>query len=142
MLPSIEKVREITKELQKIMSIQDYKLTVDIVSVKDMIERGFGTDANAYYIYTKKRNFMEILINKDSSEMNKDDDRWYISLVHELKHAQSMELWTTIGMHLEHIENARVEKKSQEDMEIFYESYVDRLAEEFVSVYPLSKFNL
>jgi len=136
-MPTKEQIEQITKELQKIMRIQDWDITPEIVNSREM-------DGIVKYDYVpggychKNRHFKtaDIYLNKEHT-----DNDWYYVLVHELYHVvfeDSDNFWDN------EVERA-IEEDRLSELNKKHDFYVERLicdlTRQFVSLYPVSNFD-
>ena len=136
-IPPKEQIEAIIKELQKIMRIQDWDISIEIVNKREMD----GT-AKIDYIPAgfchKNRYFKTAKIS-----LNKDDDEkdWYYVLIHELYHVvfeDSDNFWDNEVKHA--IEEERF--KELDNKNDFYKERLNcDLTRQFMNLYPTSNFN-
>ena len=134
-MPDIEKLKEIIKELQKIMRIQDWNIGIELVSGEDFnnrVDEKFK-DCQAHNEITRLLNTCYILINIDKT------DNWYKSLVHELMHLAFDHLETCESL-IYQLNNKQIQQSVDDVFTVALERTVERMAEIFVSVYPVTNF--
>jgi ssRNA-specific RNase YbeY (16S rRNA maturation enzyme) len=138
-MPTKEQIEKIVTELQKIMRIQDWDVSIEIVNDREMdsiaksdyIPRGY-CHRNRHYKTAK------ISLNKDDEDFEKD---WYYVLIHELYHVvfeDSDHFWDNEVKHAIE-ENRFLELEKKRDF------YVERLncdlTRQFLTLYPASNFD-
>ncbi len=128
MLPSQEKLEGMIKELQKIMRIQDWDITLKLLTAREMNSQYNDCEAMGYADRNIRLNTATICINKDN--LGKENE-WYETLIHELFHIQSTLLLSTANTYFQ---------KEYDYFNTIYESYTERLAQMFVTVYPATNF--
>lgn len=127
-LPSIEKLRDIVADIQKIMRIQDWDISIKLLSAREMNSQYNDCNITGYAYRNVKLNTATIYLNKDNLG---DKNEWYATLIHELFHVQSTLLISTAEAYLQ---------KEYDYFNTIYESYTERLAQMFVNIYPVSNF--
>lgn len=139
MLPSVQKLKEITEKLQKILRIQDWDIEVLLVSDAEMtIEYGENCSGGCQ----RKRNSKEarILINTENYRLSTQENYWYHTLLHELYHVVTDTLIFAVDDAREYIKNKKVRHEIKETTNIKYEELVNQLAKGFVNAYPVTNF--
>lgn len=138
MLPSKEKLEEITKELQKIMRIQDWDIELKLCSAEEM-QKETGNYGNMGEAYRNMRyKYAMIRLNRHDEDTQKE---WYSTLIHELKHVQTTEfiyVFRKIFDNLEMPDNVR--KVYDEQITDLYEQWMNICAREFINLLPETKF--
>lgn len=132
MIPSKEKLTEITKELQKILRVQDWDIDVDVCSQEEFEKNGYP-DEQAHNTVVRLLNKSAIYINKDAT------DDWYKSLVHELMHLVFDPVEQS-GIVATGVTSGRVSKCIDDIYMVNMERTVERVSQIFCSVYPVTNF--
>jgi Zn-dependent peptidase ImmA (M78 family) len=125
-MPDIEKLKEIIKELQKIMRIQDWNIGIELVSGYEMTKQGGELDDEGLAYRDIRHNKAIIYLNKELVT-----DGWYYVIVHEMLHIQSTMIKFTADSYFEH---------EHDYFNTVYEQYNDNLSRMFISLYPVTNF--
>ena len=125
-IPEKEKLDLIAKKLAEILRIQDWDITIKLISAYDM--------GNKYNDYTDEGvSDRDIRLNTAEIYLNRDNcSDWYEVLVHELLHIQSTELIKCAEAYFQ----GRHTYFSD-----IYESLTEKQAQIFCKLYPLSNFD-
>lgn len=136
MLPSQMRLEQIKNDLQKIMRIQDWDITIEIVN-----KREIDSIAKCDYIpggyCHRNRHFKtaDIYLNKEHT-----DDDWYYVLVHELYHVVLEDMdnfWDNeVKRYVKEEEFGRLDNKHS----FFIERLNCDLTRQFFSLYPVTNF--
>jgi hypothetical protein len=84
-----------------------------------------------------------VCINKDHDGVDEWDrvDEWYASLVHELYHILTQDVYYHAASLLDYIQDEATRGKERNMFTIYHEQTVEMLAQGFVNAYPLSHFD-
>jgi hypothetical protein len=127
-IPNIDKLKEMVVKLQKIMRIQDWDISIELLSAIEMSTRFGDCTTMGYSFRNIKLNTATISINKDNLG---GENEWYATLVHELFHVQSTMLMSVANAYFQ---------KEYEYFETIYESHTEKLAQMFITIYPVTNF--
>jgi|GEM_PF-2377538 hypothetical protein len=127
-IPEQKKLEQVTKKLAEILRVQDWDIKTHIVSGHDIAKQ---TDDDNYTargvsVRNTRSNTADIYLSTD------EPGDWYETLVHELIHVQTTTLIATAEAYFE---------KHHSYFENIYESMVERQAQIFVKLYPVTNFN-
>jgi hypothetical protein len=123
----------LTKELQKILRIQDLDIVVHCVTATDMLESGY--DANTEGLCTRDRKHGDALIeinvdhkgNKTVFESDIYNDGWLSTLIHELFHVVIGELADQADTMLEYITDKTANDSLDNELDVKREHLVCHL---------------
>jgi hypothetical protein len=132
MIPSKEKIEEIIKELQKIMRIQDWDISVSVLSREEFIKE-HKSDEQAKIKISRYLNAAHIDINSDTTS------NWYKSLLHELIHL-AFDPIEQAGINACNLTSGNVSRCIDDDYTVAMERTVEKMAAIFNSVYPITNF--
>lgn len=137
MIPDKETLEKYLSILQMIMRIQDWDIEVSASNPYEMRDKANDVNAWGSCNANVKRNFAEILINKDTKE-HQEGDEWYYTFLHELKHVQMRPLYDAVWNLFDFIDMKDYQKEALKDMiNGLFESLTERLAREFCEIYPI-----
>jgi hypothetical protein len=124
-LPTEEKLKEIAQKLAKVLRVQDWDISVHLISGYEMDKKY----SDCTYCGTADRNVRlntaDIYLNSDSCK-----DTWYETLVHEMIHVQQTPLiHCTEAYFQEH-------RTYWNDLN---EQLTEKQAQIFASIYPLER---
>ena len=116
----------------------DWDIEVKLCTANEM-SKDTGSFDNLGEAYRNMRHkWACIRINKHDSE---NDDGWYHTLIHEMKHIQTTEFIYTFQKILECVEMPDSLKKAfSEQTTDYYEQWMNVNAREFASIYPKENF--
>ncbi len=135
MLPDKEKLKEITKELQKLLKIQDWDIEVDYCGDKK-IQEFSGDFSYACCERDMRLHRATVYINKDHEGVNE----WYSTLMHELFHVVTQNAFYHAKSLLNYIPDETTRSKEKDMFDNYYEQLIEDLARSFSTVYPVTNF--
>lgn len=131
-IPSQEKLEEITKKLAEILRIQDWDISVEVLSDEEFEKNELG-DNQAHNHIVRVLNSSVISINKDET-LN-----WYQSLIHELVHLMFDHI-EQAGINACNLTNGGISKCIDGNYMVAMERTVDRVADVISKLYPVTNF--
>jgi hypothetical protein len=132
MIPSKEKIEEITKELQKILRVQDWDISIGVLTGEEFIKQ-HETDAQAKIKISRCLNSAAIDINADTT------DNWYKSLLHELIHL-AFDPIEQAGINACNLTSGNISKCIDDDYTVAMERTVEKMAVILNAIYPVTNF--
>jgi len=133
-MPTEKQLNLICQELQKIMRIQDYDIDVVYKPTEELQREESEGEVQGQIFIVPINNAVHIEISSDCLD-------WYITLVHELKHFQTFKAHELAVQFTDIIDEDNDTKSGYLMYNKYYEQMIDRLAKEFVVLYPKRKFN-
>ena len=130
----LDKVVKVAGELVKIMSLQDWTISIDILDKEEFIEAGGAEDELGFNMYVPSYFLSDICINKEYVS------DWYETLVHELYHLKVRESIDFSKMLIQQ-HKGRTKKTYKDKIKELEERLVSQMTSIFVSVYPQSNFD-
>jgi hypothetical protein len=132
-MPTKEQIEQIIRDLQPILRIADWDISVDILPAKEFKEKT-NSDGQAHNHIVRTLNSSHITINSDGT------CDWYTSLLHELVHLifDSIE---QAGTNACNLTSGNVSKCIDDNYMVAMERTVDRIANIIAKIYPISNFD-
>jgi len=138
-MPDIEKLKEIIKELQKIMRIQDWDIDIHLINDKEM-------DATCKMDYipsgycSRNRYYKSANIYLNCEDKNNIDGDWYNTLIHEMFHI----IMDSLDKFMDNTLFPIIEENKKDSMQDKYDFEKEKVdcmfARLFVNAYPVTNF--
>jgi len=124
-LPTEEELRDIAKALAKILRIQDWDITVHLISGYEMDKRYNDCTYCGMADRNVRLNIADIYLNSDNCE-----DEWYEALVHEMIHIQQTPLLHCTKAYF---------KEGRSYWDDLNEQLTEKQAQIFARIYPFER---
>ena len=136
-IPDKIKLEEIIKELQKIMRVQDTNIQFEFKNAIEMYKLTNNNETTAQVNFDRNHNLVRMCMNlePDHCEGLGYGD-WYYEIMHEMYHIVTDEFMVFI----EPLMDGDLEKRFEKAFKEQEEKLVSRLADVFISIYPVTNF--
>ena len=138
MIPDKVKIETIIKELQKMMRIQDTSIQFEFKNAIEMYKHTNDNTTLAQVDFDRKHSLVRMCMNSEPDHCDGlGYGDWYYEIMHEMYHIVTDEFMTFIKP----LMDGNLEGRFKEVFEEQEERLISRLADIFITTYPVTNFN-